>query len=335
MAKATIEEWARLYSMAIKLKSLRPWESLSFLDTISIKMPDREEMYYVSIDDNVELISINILRDSYSYGKFIGTFLNPDYTDEEVFNDICSIDIFSMCISSRQSMPKEQYGIIKELGISFRGKMDWVSFLSKRKGYAPSEPDQAEIILLTECIEQICYAIEEYNEGQIDVNFDEGFALCRYFDDNDKRWYTIERKVVFGVQDMIYYKYENEIQLQRLKKTPFSGVSFDIDIIYVKSKIKETGYERDPIVRLLVVSNRLTGEILQTQIILPNDSTTNVTFEVIFSIIERVGKPNNIHFKSDICEEILADFCNKAGINLTKENRLPNIDSFILSITME
>ena len=71
MIKATLDDWAQLYRHAIRLKNLRPWESLSFLDTISIKMPDRDEMYYVSIDENPEHINshtqIPSLRDLSSH----------------------------------------------------------------------------------------------------------------------------------------------------------------------------------------------------------------------------------------------------------------------------
>lgn len=335
MIKATLDDWAQLYRHAIRLKNLRPWESLSFLDTISIKMPDRDEMYYVSIDENPELISIHILRDSSAYARFIKPFLKPDYSHEEVFNDICSVDIFTMCIGNRENVPKNQYNLIKELGLSFRGRMNWVFFLSKRKCYAPADPDKIEVMLLTECIEQICHAIEDYNTNKIDVRFDDGFALCRYYDDDEKRWMTIEKQVPIVNAQSDYYKYENELQIQRIKKIPYSGASFDIDITFVESKIKDTQFERDPVVRLLILSNRNSGEILETRIILPNDDLAEMTFDAVFSAIGKVGRPGKIHYTKDICEELLDDFCSKTGIHLFKEGRLPSIDHFLFSMMFD
>lgn len=327
MGKATTAEWAKLYEQATKVKEIKPWEYFSFLDTITIKLPEREMMYYVSIDDHYMLISINILRDAAAYSKFIETYLNTELTELESFNIISDIDVFSMCIGERKSVPQSQLKIIKELGLTFRGKQDWIFFLSKRKGYAPNDLDQKEVLFMTECLEQIYKATEHYLRKQIDINFDDGYSLCRYYNDDEKKWLTFEKKVNLEKVKIEYFTYSNEIQLQKIKRLPATDLELEFDITYIQSTVKEGN--KKAIARLLLIANKNQGALMMYKVLLPSDDIYVEAFAALYQVIERYGKIKKIFYKSDLCEGIIYDFCSKAGINVHRDNYLPVISNFL------
>ena len=73
---------------------------------------------------------------------------------------------------NREEMSGEQRRIVKELGYKFRGRNQWLYFLSFKKGYFPYNMDQNEVRCMTSYLALLKDAILYYRDHQIQVKFE-------------------------------------------------------------------------------------------------------------------------------------------------------------------
>ena len=79
---------------------------------------------------------------------------------------------------------------LRELGISFRGKNEWIQFVSIRPGYAPYMIDKGEVLFLKEFFEQFNEFVKDYSKGNMNFSIKDGNVLYRNFVGNNNYSYT-------------------------------------------------------------------------------------------------------------------------------------------------
>ncbi len=80
---------------------------------------------------------------------------------------------------NRDELTDKQRKIIKNLGYSYRGKNQWLYFLSYEPGYYPYNMDEAEVLRMSGYLQDLELALHYYDETDIKVDFEHGKIRIR------------------------------------------------------------------------------------------------------------------------------------------------------------
>lgn len=82
----------------------------------------------------------------------------------------------------------KQRKIIKELGYSYRGKNQWLYFLSFEPGYYPYNMDESEVLRMGGYLKDLELALRYYYETDIKVDFENEKMYLFSFGKDKKTW---------------------------------------------------------------------------------------------------------------------------------------------------
>jgi len=327
-SEAKLEEWKALYDIAIKLKDLKPWEKLWDMDLITVIEPDKKEPCVCSImGRGGEFYAIA----AYDGLNSIKSFFEMTYNNEVPGNQLIRYQNNIMCnYGNRDELTTKELKIIKELGLKFRGKNNWIYFRTFESGYAPYMPNRDEVLEFTKTLKHVYMAIEDLNNG-MHVDFENGKTLMRKFEDENNQWVNSEESVIIPDMDYPVPILNDELLINRLKKQKQDNSILELDIAYLNSTINDRGYDKPLIPRLFMLVDSSAGVILSQNMVTPEDDVVDVIFENVINYIIQRGRPKNIVVRDAYMASILIDLCEQTGIEVIESLKLHTLDEFVES----
>lgn len=326
--EATLEEWKKLYEIAIKIKEMKPWEYFFDIDLVTIMIPERETICCSIMGSGDEF-----------YG--IGTYIGDDSIND--FYQLLAInrmpvtqtkrfqeDSLIMCnFGSREELTTKELKLIKDLGLRFRGKNNWIYFHSSKRGYAPYMLDQDEVILQTEVFENLYMSLKAYIFEGLEVDFDEHFTLLRSYNPEDDLW--INQEAVIKILPKMYIKPQltDEIFIANLKRAKQLKETWEIDIAYLNSIIKDKEYDRPIELRVCVLFDKARKMIINEEMLDPLKDQVQSVFNVLLEPMQALGRPSKIMVRDKYMFYILEDLCERINVKLEIKEKLPSIDKFV------
>ena len=157
--EADLEEWRALYEAAMRLKEIEPWETFWDMDLITLEGEWEDEVYVSILGKGGDCYGISVYEGLDGLNDFMMLTL------AERMNISSEYAMFSQnnltCYwGNRDELTKAQWQTIKDLGYKFRGKNQWLYFMSYRKGYFPYNMDQAEVLRMTGYLRMLADAVE-------------------------------------------------------------------------------------------------------------------------------------------------------------------------------
>ncbi|MHC1681909.1 MAG: hypothetical protein AB6733_03005 [Clostridiaceae bacterium] len=326
--EATLEEWKELYDVAGKVKELKPWEQLWDMDLITILLKDREEPCVCSVmGKGGECYAIGAYNGISAIHNF---FVMADSYDIPAHQLIRYQNNIMCYFGNRDELTKKELNLIKELGLKFRGKNNWIYFRVFETGYAQYTPDKQQVLELTEILKNLYMAIKALYRG-VTVDFEDGNTLMRRFDVGSNQWINYEMPVF--IPEVIYPvpTIEDEVLIQRLKNLHKDKSVLELDIAYINSTINDRNFDKPISPRLCILVEGRSGMILSQTMITPEDNQVDAVFNVIINYIFQKGKPKKIFVRDNYIFSILKDLCKQVGIELEVSGSLRGIDEFIES----
>lgn len=326
--EAKLEEWRALYDIAIKLKELKPWEKLWDMDLITIIESNKKEPCVCSImGKGGECYAIA----SYNGLDSIKGFFEMAYGNELPAHQLIRYQNNIMCnYGNRDELTTKERNLIKDLGLSFRGKNNWIYFRTFETGYAPYMPNREEVLEFTIILKHVYMAIEALNKG-MKINFENGKTFMRKFDDEKNQWINSEESVIIPDMDYPVPILNDEMVMNRLKKQKQNSSILELDIAYLNSTINDKGFDKPLIPRLCMLVDAKKGLILSQSMITPEDDVVDVLFKTVVHYIIQRGRPKSIVVRDAYMASILIDLCEQTGIEVIESPKLHTIDDFIKS----
>ncbi|NMA50125.1 MAG: hypothetical protein GX947_10260 [Tissierellia bacterium] len=325
--EATLKQWEKLYDIAIKIKEMKPWEYLFDIDLITIMIPDRETICCSIMGSSEEF---------YGIGTYIGDDSINDFyqllnTKEMPFIQTKRFqeDNLTICnFGNREELTSKELKLIKDLGLKFRGKNNWIYFHSYKRGYAPYILDQEEVLLQIEVFENLYMALRAYIFEDLEVNFDEHYTLLRRYDHEDDLWLNYQSKIEIP---KIYLKPEwtDEIYIANLNRAKRLKETWEMDIAYLNSIVKDKEYDRPIEVRVCVLFDKASKMLINQEMLNPLGDQVQSVFDVLLEAILNLGKPTKIIVRDKYMFYILKDLCERINIKLEIKEKLPSVDSFV------
>lgn len=326
--EATLEQWKKLYDIAIEIKELQPWQYLWDVDIITLILPGREMIYNSIMGRGGECYGVG----SYISHKAINNFHNmldsKNFPIEQTirFQD----DDIIMCnYGSRDELTAKELKLIKDLGYKFRGKNNWVYFHSFKKGYAPFMPDQEEVLLETEILQHLYMSLNAYIVEGLKVDFEKGNSLTRIWSEEDELWLNFEAPLMKPEAQYLAPTVEDEVFKSMLDDMDVTEEVWELDVAYSSGTIRDKKYERPVSVRMCILAENKSGIILDQDILTPDDNEIHTILNMVANEMLDSEKPSKILVRDKATYYLIKDLCDVAKIKLEIKERLKVIDSFI------
>lgn len=327
--EATKEEWYMLYQVAAKIKELKPWERFWDMDLISIQEEDEEDAAFISI--------LGKGGDCYGIVVYEGFEGLNDYlmlTMQDRMNLSVEYAMYSQnnltCYwGNREELSEKQRKIIKDIGCKFRGRNQWLYFMSFMEGYYPYNLNQDEVKRMTHYFEQLVKALEYYERNELDIDFESGNMYCFAYDQQEGKWIGSEKPLPFMGYQFPGLILDDEELMEDLRKVKGSKHVLEVDIAYLGAGVNDKEYERPGHPRLCLISEANTGMILKADMAGPEEDVGGMLAEGIIGFIFSYGAPKEIRVSNVIVEAFIDQICELAGIKIRKVKRLPALDKFM------
>ncbi len=150
---ATLQEWTELYAASIAYRQLEPWKCVLDDDVFGVKDPASGEIGYCCVMGELgEFFGLAVYlgaaglaaMDRISSGEIGPT------VEEAMFIQDCLLVSFG----ERRDQQSADLGIIKSLGLKFRGTGNWPLFRRHQPGYSPWFLTRDEVRFLTVALQQ-------------------------------------------------------------------------------------------------------------------------------------------------------------------------------------
>lgn len=318
------KKWLHLYDVAQQIGAMNPWEDFAEKDRFSYIWQDKSKTVMFSfIGASAQACGIACYIGEENYMRAQVRLNAKNEKREPVF----MLQNALICLwNDRDNVSKENYTIIKELGLRFRGRGAWLTFERYEVGFAPVPLEENEVDLLTTAFENLNMMLRAIYEQGLDPEFDKGKTLLRWYEPKDMLFYThpFEINIPLGIisHPMVTVR-ENDWML-RVRSMKRSDYSVEIDWSYV-GILYDDELGRATFPRLLLAVEQKNQFILFNEMLSPSQNQPGILFTVLDHLIERYGKPTEIVICDEDINGILADACKKVSIKLTMKKRLPAV----------
>ena len=111
------------------------------------------------------------------------------------------------------------------LGYRYRGKNQWLYFLSFEPGYYPYNMDEEDVLRMSEYLQDLELALCCYDQANIQVDFESGNMFLLSFGKGKKTWSYSEESLLFTAFQFGNLMITDEDLLSDLKK-PRNAILF-------------------------------------------------------------------------------------------------------------
>ncbi|HHU32639.1 MAG: DUF7309 domain-containing protein [Zhaonellaceae bacterium] len=324
--EANLEQWSKLYDVAVGLKVLKPWEYIWDMDLIAIILPEYEEPFFCSVMGKAgECLGIGTYEGFDAIHGFYYIANNQQISSSQLIRYQNNL----MCyFGNREELTKKDLEVIKSIGLKFRGKNEWIYFRSFEPGYAPYMLDELQVVKLTQVLQNLYMSLEALVEGKVKVDFDSGNILYRRYDEESRLWLTHGGPNLIPPRRRINPVLTDELLLAKFKKQKSIKNEIELDTLYLNSIIDDKEFEKPILGRLLLIADCKSRRILDQHLLSPKDDVIQNIFGIFINYLLHEGKPKTVYVRDHYIEDYLQDLCEKLGISLKVKGKLKTIDFF-------
>lgn len=326
--EAELAQWRELYEAATRIKECKPWDKFWDLDLIGIRNGAEEDTVFFSI--------LGRAGDCYGIAVYEGyeglnSFLM--LTMQEKLNLSSEYAMFNQknltCYwGNREELSGKQRKTIKELGYQYRGKNQWLYFLSFEPGYYPYNMNQEEVLRMTEHLQDLEMALHYYEETNQKVDFEKGNMFFFEFGKDKKTWKFGEAPLPFTAFQFDSLIITDEELLSDLSQMPKCNAVLEADISMMGTAVNDKKYERPAHPALCMIGDALSEMILKYEMTEPEEDAMVALAKEIIGFIFEYGAPKEIRVTNIIVEAGLEQICDVCDIKLRRVKRLKGLDSF-------
>lgn len=330
--EALLEQWKQLYEVATRIKELKPWEKLWDMDLIAVRSGAKEDtVFYSILGRGGDCYGIAVYEGYEGLNSFLmlpmqqSMNLKQEYVMFNQKNLTCYW-------GNREELTGKQRKLIKDLGYSYRGKNQWLYFLSFEPGYYPYNMDESEVLRMSTYLQDLELALRYYNETDIKVDFEHGNMFLFSFGKDKKTWNFGEAPLPFTSFQFGNLLITDEELLSDLAKAPKCDAVLEADVSVLGVSVADKKYERPGNPALSLMGDANTGTIIKFEMLKPDDDPIVMLAEILIGFIFQFGSPKEIRVSNIIVETGLEQICDVCKIKLRRVKRLRGLDEFMLGM---
>ncbi len=323
--EATLEQWEQLYEVAIRIKALKPWLYLWDTDLVTVLLPKYPEPFFCSVMGKAgDCFAIGTYAGYDALEGFYYIAHNPKVALPQLIRYQNNLMLY---LGDREELTKSELQIIKDLGIKFRGKNEWIYFRSFETGYVPHNLDQPQVVELTYVLQQLLMVLDGFIENKIAVDFEKGEVLFRRFDKKTESWLNFAAPKMRPPRKCTSILIEDELLIAKLAKLAATDNEIELDTLYLNAAIEDKEFDKPFLANLLIIADRGSGMIVNQTMLTPKDKIIDNVLGIFVDYLMQMGKPKTVYIRDEFMEDYLKDLCNRINITLKVKGKLKVLDA--------
>ncbi|MFB7157999.1 DUF6930 domain-containing protein [Lysinibacillus sp. NPDC056232] len=313
-------DYLTLLELANDLKKLKPWQYLRDDEVVVIDIEDADYKVLVSVmGAGGEEFGLMIFDMELGYNSLAKIL----YEKNESSDFSYGLNALTVNFVDREELDTSDYLLIKDCGLSYRGKKNWIQFRSYQEGTHPERPSYLEVELLIDVVNTMINIIEARKDGweypQVAAHQYPAFKV--QMDGELQEIYMLQINMAKPTYEC--YEEISMFEKAQYKKKPKSALQLEYDVFYMPYgvEIEETNRTVYPIVGMLVErgSNLVIGHEM-----FPIPKTPPIAQGVLWAFLQSLEvRPSKI-FVSKELRPILQPLAKIVGVELV-ESELPGI----------
>lgn len=324
MTSAEKEKWSLVYHLATRIASLDPWNHYEEDYCFACQIKGTQDLLFFSfIGESLGQCGIAMYANEAAYTRARIMLKQKNKKHEPLF---ALQDATIALWGDREDVSKENYALLKELGINCRGRGAWLHFEQYEVGYVPRALSTAELDLMTDGMRNLIMMVRAHLEKGMEMRFEEGYIMIRVYNEQDELYYNMSvKRGPLPKRLRVTVTLQDNDMLKRLRAQPNNGATWEVDWSYLPFPCEEKGRLIYP--RLILIVDSSTGMILNQTTISPTDDAPQALYSLIFQTIDGFGKPSAIAAHGEETEALLNAYCEKTGILFHRRTALPQINT--------
>ncbi len=334
-----MDQQKKLYTLAKQLYKESFWDDYLKTDLIAIQLANHKEPLIISILGKTERnCGFLFHRNLEELACFFETIIKIEQQKFRSRLDIIQVqNCLSLEFEDRDRISKEEYQLIKESGVPFRGKKSWPIFVDYFPGYHPSILDALEIPLMIELMEKLMETAKDFRE-KLAIYKDKkqpSEILMRTYQKNGSYkdgLFNVPNKIIDGTfqlrsADPILL---TSFEMKRVSKKRIGSSIWEMDIDFMNTPVTHSDNERPYYPIILLVVDSEDNEIICSELFEPGDSEA-IQRVLIQLILSENRRPPTIVVSTEQYDRI-GGYLEKLLLNLEIElipiQKLPMISVF-------
>lgn len=326
----SVEEWKELYEAAVDFKDLRPWLWMVDSDLIGVQNPQDKEIGYCCIMGQMgQVFALVVYVGSEGLDAYLKIQSGEiDGSDPEFMHtQKCLIASFE----NRGCLEKEDFQIIKKLGLKFRGPNAWPQFRSYLPGYVPWFLTKNEARFLTIALKQsMDVALRFRKDKKLLPPPDSRLIMARIPGGKGEKtdWKDVLVELpAQGKKEDILIEPVNELRIERVKKNlaKREGI-WEVDFFYFPGAVQEG--DRPYFPRTLVIVDHSIGIVLHTWLASPWKFFSEYQEDLLSFIEAKETLPKQILVSKHESFTMLAPITSGLNIDLKMVKALRALEEF-------
>lgn len=328
--EASLEEWQALYATATKIGEMKPWEDFYDLDLFSLEK-DGKTAYASILGHNGECYGVSFYEENEGLNDFM-MILNQKSLNLSEKYALFSQNNLTCYWGNRDELSKEQWNIVKSLGYKYRGKNQWLYFVSHKAGYYPENMNHDEVTRMTMYLTSLEEALNYYRDHRFSVDFGNANMFSFSYDDKKGKWAGKEMPLPFTSFCLPQLELTDDAPVEELASLPLASCCLEVSVEYSAVTFEDDLSDRTICAKLGVVADADSGLVLNMDLIHPQDQEGEALLNLLASIIFNIGKPKEVRVCNNIIKSYLEDFCTKGKIKLKRVKCLPAVMDILETI---
>ena len=330
----TPDQWKELFQEADRFRLKKPWLLLDETDLIAVENPNTREIGYCSV--------MGRGGTHYALGVYLGDpgligFDRVANADEPMTPDelLHVQDCIMVSFENRDELFPQERNLIKELGLTYRGKNAWPSFRRYEPGYYPWDINAEECEFLTHALRQLMAVIEELGEGKVHIDLTNGMTVLRSSrkENGLLAWTSRPYRLEMHHPALQLVLYQDELMAERVKRARrLKSVTLQVDTVYAPTPVQDKKGQRPFFPRIVLVADQKSGQMIGFQMYREIREDAKMMTAQIVKYCSEQGRPALIQVCSGKALFALKDFCAKCDIPIKQIDRLISIDRFLQSM---
>jgi len=320
----------KLYGLMDEIFKMQPWEWIFEDDLFAVQDPDGGETAYISI--------MGELGEHRAVGAYIGAlglysyWKMLDCEDNIKPEMLLETPQLQASFEDRKLLEPEDVEIIRQLGLTYRGKQTWPMFRSYRQGYMPWFTDDAENRFLEHILEQTIYVTERFMEDPDlfeNVSDEKFFARIPETGNGKLTWKDGTIAVPPPPQPAdIRFKIDRDIIIKVLNM-PREDAVYEIDFFLFPSFFGPKG-KRPIAAYMLLMVDKSSGIVLGHNLLQAEGGLEKmwggIPQEVCNTLSVLENLPAQVHVQSDLLFQLLPSMADALDIELVQVANLTSLE---------
>lgn len=306
----TLEQWERLFLLGKRFKDMKAWKKFSYFNLFAVEIEGIDTAYFTIMgsDENKFGFSMYLGENGLNSIKGIMFGEMSDVNNSLVWMES---ECISMLLNDREDVSIEQYNVIRELGLKFRGKKNWICFEKKDSGFLADDLKKEDADKLEIYFEKFLDALEYFGK-----NCDRDFGIEKteiyLYGCYDGVWSGDFKEVDFSEYVIKKVFFEDEVGIRRIRKKKINNQTWEVDCFLLEGCLDEET-NKICVPKCIIIVEQVSKRILRQDVYKYDDSPEEGAKLFLDAVME-LGRPNKVIFCDANMEAILEDTCNKCGI---------------------